>query len=62
MARGAKVVKFPGPAIEPDLKEFIDECLVPMLVRDALKDAANEIHLAHSNRIGGQCARRENAS
>ncbi|MGB6876115.1 MAG: hypothetical protein WBD87_08775 [Candidatus Acidiferrales bacterium] len=27
-------------SIEPDLKEFIDECLVSMLVRDALKDLA----------------------
>jgi len=62
MARGAKIVKFPGPAIEPDLKEFIDECLVPMLVRDALKDAASEIQLARSDRVVRQCARRENAS
>ena len=27
-------------SIEPELKQFIDDCLVPMLVRDALKDLA----------------------
>jgi len=26
------------PTIEPDLKEFIDSCLVPVLVRNALKE------------------------
>jgi len=26
------------PGIEPELKEFIDTCLVPVLVRSALKE------------------------
>jgi hypothetical protein len=26
------------PTIEPELKEFIDNCLVPILVRNALKE------------------------
>jgi hypothetical protein len=34
------------PAIDPDLKAFIDDLLVPMLVRDALKDIATENFLA----------------
>ena len=36
----------PAPAIEPDLKKFIDEVLVPMLVRDALREVAGEIYVA----------------
>jgi hypothetical protein len=27
-----------NPAIEPELKDFIDACLVPLLVRNALKE------------------------
>jgi hypothetical protein len=35
----ATAIKFgrTDPLIEPDLKEFIDTCLVPVLVRDTLK-------------------------
>lgn len=40
MASATKLATFAAPAIEPDLREFIDTCLVPMLVRDALKDLA----------------------
>ena len=35
-----------APKIEPDLKEFIDEVLVPMLVRDALREIQQENRLA----------------
>jgi hypothetical protein len=31
-----------GRSIEPDLKQFIDECLVPLLVRDALADLQSD--------------------
>jgi hypothetical protein len=36
----AKILKLgrTDPTIEPELKEFIDACLVPVLVRDALKE------------------------
>lgn len=27
-----------NPAIDPELKEFLDACLVPILVRNALKE------------------------
>ena len=32
--------------IEPNLKEFIDEVLVPMLVRDALREIREENRVA----------------
>lgn len=32
--------------IEPDLREFIDDVLVPMLVRDALREIREENRLA----------------
>jgi len=36
----AKIVQLDRtePAIEPELKDFIDSCLVPILVRSALKE------------------------
>ena len=46
MAAAAKIVRMPGPKIEPALKEFIDEILVPMLVRDALQKLSTENHIA----------------
>ena len=49
MATAPKIVKI-KPAIEPEVKEFIDEVLVPMLVRDALSDFAAEKALASSAR------------
>jgi hypothetical protein len=41
MATATKLVKMKS-AIEPELKAFLDEVLVPMLVRDGLKDLAAE--------------------
>ena len=41
-----KLMSPPCPHIDPDLKEFLDEVLVPMLVRDALKERSSEIRLA----------------
>lgn len=34
-------------AIEPELKQFLDECLIPMLVRDAVRDLAAEKQVAY---------------
>jgi hypothetical protein len=45
MATAAKLVRM-KPVIEPELKAFLDEVLVPMLVADALRDVANENALA----------------
>lgn len=45
MPSTAKLVKM-SLAIEPELKAFLDEVLIPMLVRDALKDLAAESALA----------------
>jgi hypothetical protein len=36
----------PKPTIQPKLKAFIDELLVPMLVRDAMHDLKAENRLA----------------
>jgi hypothetical protein len=38
-------------AIDPDLKEFLNEVLVPMLVRDALKDISEQKKIAEQRRI-----------
>lgn len=45
MASAPKLVRM-RPEIDLDLKAFIDDLLVPMLVRDALKDIAAENVLA----------------
>jgi hypothetical protein len=45
MASAAKLVEM-KPVIEPELKEFLDSVLIPMLVRDALSDLAKEKTLA----------------
>jgi hypothetical protein len=37
MAKCSQLVRTES-AIEPDLKDFIDVCLVPILVRNALKE------------------------
>jgi len=60
----ASVTKFvrmtaPAPAIEPDLKKFIDEVLVPKLVRDARRDLSGEIHVACSPSNNAQSASKE---
>jgi hypothetical protein len=36
------------PAIKPELKEFIDECVVPLLVREYLAQMAADKSLASS--------------
>jgi hypothetical protein len=48
MASAAKLRIARCPAIEPELKQFLDECLIPMLVRDALRDLAAEKQVAPS--------------
>jgi hypothetical protein len=42
MSATNKVAPIRPPSISPDLKSFLDEVLVPMLVRDALKEMASE--------------------
>lgn len=46
MANTAKVVSVRRSEIEPELKQFVDECLVPLLIGDALKELAAEKSLA----------------
>jgi hypothetical protein len=46
MSSPKKVGAFPFPPVEPELREFIDELLVPMLVQAALLDIAEENRLA----------------
>jgi hypothetical protein len=43
MATASKLATMPGRAIEPTLKEFIDEVLVPMLVREAMRAIQKKI-------------------
>lgn len=51
------------PAIEPELREFIDEVLVPMLVRDALKEIrGSESELAQIVSPVAQSARTQGAA
>ena len=60
MRRGRKVVEFPGQGIEPDLKQFIDDCLVPTLKRAAFQDIAKEnreIQLVRGEPSVAKCAR-----
>jgi hypothetical protein len=45
MASATKLIKM-RPAIEPELKQFLDECLIPMLVRDGLRDLSTENQVA----------------
>lgn len=54
MSAQKKLVLVPGPAIEPDLKAFIDQVLVPMLVADALKELSDEIRLAPASHAVAQ--------
>jgi hypothetical protein len=46
MAATRKPSTVPTAAIEPELREFIDTLLVPMLVGAALRDLAEENRLA----------------
>jgi hypothetical protein len=48
MSSPNKIGIFPSPPIEPELLEFIDEVLVPALVRAAMADLAEENRLASS--------------
>ena len=41
-----KLVALPRPEIAPELREFIDAVLVPILVRDALRELSTENQLA----------------
>jgi hypothetical protein len=50
-----------GARIDPELKEFIDTLLVPMLVRDALCELANENRLASGERAVAKSPRSGNA-
>jgi hypothetical protein len=43
--------------IEPELREFIDDVLVPMLVRDALRQIAEENRLASTQAVVAQSPR-----
>lgn len=52
-----KFVAFPRPEIEPELREFIDTVLVPILVRDALRELSSENHLASARAIDGKFPR-----
>jgi hypothetical protein len=47
------------PVIEPDLKQFIDEVLVPRLVRDAMADLGKKIHVAPVAKSIAQSARED---
>jgi len=42
MSATSKIATIRPPSISPDLKSFLDEVLIPMLVRDALKEIAAE--------------------
>jgi hypothetical protein len=46
MSSSKKLVALPCPELEPELRVFIDEVLLPMLVRDALNDMSAENQLA----------------
>jgi hypothetical protein len=50
MAIEAKLVKM-RPTIEPGLKAFLDEVLVPMLVADALRDLITQNSLVVERRL-----------
>jgi hypothetical protein len=42
-----------GRSIEPNLKQFIDECLVPLLVQDALADLQSDSPDLHAPELCG---------
>lgn len=46
MASTSKLPTMLTPAMEPELKEFIDKCLVPLLVREALAEFQQANHIA----------------
>jgi len=64
MATAAKLVTM-KPVIEPELKSFLDEVLIPMLVADAVRDLKIEnalalecLSMAHSPANDGLSAER----
>jgi hypothetical protein len=57
MASASKLATMPSPAIEPNLKEFIDKCLVPILIREALAEFQQENHVASDAKIIGEFRR-----
>jgi hypothetical protein len=59
MASTSKLATIPRPVIEPELKEFIDKCLVPILVREALAEFQQENDIASGTRSVAQ-SRRQN--
>lgn len=61
MTASKKLVRFPSAEIEPELREFVDEVLVPILVRDALRDLAEEIRLASAGLAVANSPRSGNA-
>ena len=62
MAAKTNLVALPRPEIEPELREFIDQVLVPILVRDALQKLSVENQLAPVLSIEGKSARSSEAS
>jgi hypothetical protein len=60
MSSPKKVGAFPSPAIEPELREFIDELIVPMLVQAGLRDIAEENRLASPARAVANSPRSAN--
>jgi hypothetical protein len=57
MAPKNKLVPLPRLEIEPELREFIDELLVPLLLQDALRELARENQLARARANDGKSAR-----
>jgi hypothetical protein len=57
MTSTSKPTTIPGPTIEPELREFIDKCLVPILVREALTEFQQENHVAPDMKPIGQSRR-----
>jgi hypothetical protein len=62
MPAQTKLAVLPRPEIEPDLREFIDQVLVPILVRDALQKLSAENLLASVPALDGKSARSSEAS
>jgi hypothetical protein len=54
-----KLVTLPYPEIDSNVRDFVDEVLVPMLVRDALRELSDEIHLAPALSVVAKSPRRQ---
>jgi hypothetical protein len=55
-----KLVTLPNPSLESELREFIDEVLVPILVREAVRDLLEENRLACTGSTVAKFARSGN--